>query len=110
MTGMVRDAKGELNHGSDPTAGPQLPLETIGFGTALQQGRQLSEWLGSQSPRGAGWGAVAEGVGSPFTGTLHPLTDGPFADTQRRGDLALRPAFLFELPGLVTSGFLPVMR
>jgi hypothetical protein len=110
MTGMVRDAKGELNHGSDPTAGPQLPPETIGFGTALQQGRQLSELLGSQSPRGAGWGAVAEGVGSPFTGTLHPLTDGPFADTQRRGDLALRPALLFELPGLVTSGFLPVMR
>jgi hypothetical protein len=40
---------------------------------------------------------------------LRPLTDRALADTRRRGDLALRPALLFEVPGMEASGFFPAV-
>jgi hypothetical protein len=46
MARMVRNPKGELNHGSDPAAGPEWPSEAINFGAALPYGRQLRELLG----------------------------------------------------------------
>jgi hypothetical protein len=107
---MVGDAKGELNHGSNAAAGPELPPETIRFGTAFQQGRQLRELVGSQSPGGAGCGVVPEGLRSSLAGAPHPLADRPLADPQGRGDLALRPALLLEAPGLEPSSFFPVGR
>jgi uncharacterized protein (DUF433 family) len=43
-----------------------------------------------------------------FCGAFHPLADSPFADAQCLGDLALRPALLYEVPGMQTSNFFPV--
>jgi hypothetical protein len=53
---------------------------------------------------------MAQGVGAPLAGALHPLTDGAFADAEGFGDLALGPALLLEAPGLEPSGFFPVGR
>ena len=46
----------------------------------------------------------------PSRARAHPLTDGPFADAKRLGDLALGPALLREVPGLHPSGFFPIVR
>ncbi len=49
-------------------------------------------------------------LGTPLAGPRHPLTDGPLADPQRLGNLALGPALLLEVPGLEPPGFFPVVR
>jgi hypothetical protein len=108
MARMVEDSKFQLNHGGDPAAGPDLPPKAIGFGTTVQAFGQTGELLGRETPRGPRWEPVAEGIRTPLARTLHPLADGGFADTEGFGNLPLEPAFLLELPGLETSGFLPV--
>ena len=35
VTRVVQDAKGELNDGGNPAAGPQLASEAVGFGATL---------------------------------------------------------------------------
>jgi hypothetical protein len=52
---------------------------------------------------------VPEGIGAPVESAGHPSPDSPFADAQRLGDLALRPALLLEMPGLESLGFFPVV-
>jgi hypothetical protein len=47
-------------------------------------------------------------VHSADPGTLHPLADGSFADTEGFGDVALGPAFLIETPRLEPSRLFPV--
>jgi len=74
----------------------------------MQERGQVSQLLRRQPPRRARWWPVAQGLWSPLVGAFHPLADGPFADAQRQGDLALWPAFLLEVPGLETSSFSPV--
>jgi hypothetical protein len=110
MARMVGDAECELNHGGNPAAGPELSPEAIGFGTAVQQPRQLGQLVGSQSARSAGGWTGSEGLRSPLPGARHPLTDGPRADAQGLGNLVLGPALLLELPGLQPSGLFPVVR
>jgi hypothetical protein len=107
---MRGDAKPQLNHGGDPATGPDLPPEAIGFGPVLQQRGQPSELLGGQPPGGTRWWSVPEGFRSARTAALHPLANGGFADTQGLSDLALRPAFLLELPCSQTSCFPPSIR
>jgi hypothetical protein len=75
----------------------------------LQQGRQAGKLLNGQPTAGPrGW-PMAEGFRTTLAATRHPLADGPFADTQGRSDLALRPTLLFEVPGLQASSFFPIM-
>ena len=76
----------------------------------MQQLGQADKWVGRQPPRGPGWRQTPERLGADVASPCHPLTDGPLADPQSRGDLALRPAVLHEVPGLDPSGFFPVVR
>jgi hypothetical protein len=100
MARMIRDAKFRMNDGGDASARPERPSEAMGFGAVLQQGRQAGELVGGQSSRGTGTWTVAEGLRTTLLASLHPLTDRALADAQGRGDLALRPALLFEAPSL----------
>jgi hypothetical protein len=109
MDGMVGHTKLQVNHRSDPAAGPDLPPEATGFGAPMQQVGQTSQLGGGQAPGSAGMGAMPQGRWSPVPGALHPLADRSFADAQGLGDLALGPAFLLEEPGLQTACFFPVV-
>jgi hypothetical protein len=108
VTRVVRDAKGELNHGGNPGAGPKLASEAVGFGTTLQQTWQLGQLLGRQTPGCPARRAVMERLRPTFAAALHPLADGALADAESLGNPALRPALLLEVPGLQASSFLPV--
>jgi hypothetical protein len=57
---MVGHAEGQLDHGGNPAAGPQLSPEAIGFGTAAQQCRQLGQLIGAQPSGHAGWWTGSE--------------------------------------------------
>ena len=46
---MVGDAKLQANDGGDPSAGPELAPEAIGFGTTVQEVGQARELLGGQA-------------------------------------------------------------
>jgi hypothetical protein len=109
VNGMIGDAKLQLNHRADPSTGPDLPPEAIGFGAPVQQVEQMRQLFGGQATGSAGMGAMPQGFWSPVPGALHPLADGPFADAQGLGDLALGPAFLLEEPGVQTACFFPVV-
>jgi hypothetical protein len=52
---------------------------------------------------------MAKRFRASVTSAFHPLTDSSFADAEGLGDLALGPALLFEMPGLESSGFSPVI-
>jgi hypothetical protein len=108
MTRMIGDAEFQADDGGDASPGPQLSAKAIGCGPSMQQLGQAAELVGRQSPRGPGWRPATESIGAGVAGPFHPLTDGSLADPQGLGNPALGPAFLLEVPGLETSGFLPV--
>jgi hypothetical protein len=110
MARVVRDPEFQPNDGGNSSARPDLSPEAVRFGATLPQHRQLGELPGRQSARGSRGRAMAQGLRAALASACHPLADGPFADTQGRGDLALRPALLLEVPGLEPSGFFPVVR
>jgi hypothetical protein len=97
---MIPNAPFQVDDRRNPAASPELAPEAIGLGTAMQELGQASQLLSRQPPRSARWWPVAQGLWSPLVGTFHPLADGPFADAQRQGDLALGPALVLEVPGL----------
>ena len=110
MAWMIGDAEFRSNHGRNPATGPQLPPEAVGFGAMLKQGRQAGALRIGQPTAGTRSWSMAEGFRTALSATLHPLADRAFADPQGRSDLTLRPALLFEVPGLQASSFLPVVR
>jgi hypothetical protein len=107
MCGMIGNTKLQTDHRRNAGAGPQVAPKAVGRRTTTQQLGQTRQLFGRQSPRGAWWRATLQGLGASLTGTRHPLADRPFADAEGFGDLALRPALLFELPSLEASGFFP---
>jgi hypothetical protein len=100
MAWMIGDATFHANHGGNAATRPELPPETIGFGASLQESRQAGELLVGQPAGCPGRWSMVEGFCATLAATRHPLADRPLADTQGRGDLALRPTPLFEAPGL----------
>ena len=110
MARMVRDAEFQTNHGGDPATGPDLAPKAIGFGPSVQQLGQARQLLGDQPAGGPRVGPMPERLGAPVAGPRHPLADGPLADPQGLGDLALSPALLLEVPGLQPSRLFPVVR
>ena len=100
MARMIRDAKLRMHDGGNASARPERPPAAVGFGALLQQDRQAGELVGGQSSRGTGWGRVPEGFRSFLSSARHPLAERALADPQGLGDLALRPALLFDLPSL----------
>ncbi len=107
---MVGDPRLELNHRGNTPAGPDLSPEAIRFGATVQEFGQTGELLIGQPTAGPrGW-SMAEGFRTTLSATLHPLADRALAHAHGCGDLALRPALLFEVRGLQASRFLPVVR
>jgi hypothetical protein len=100
MARMVGDAECHPNHGRDPAAGPELSPEAVRCGASVQEFGQLGELLGRQPPRGSRGRTMAQSLRAALAGACHPLADGPFADAQGVGNLALRPALVLEVPGL----------
>lgn len=110
MARMVGDPKFEPNHHGNTPAGPDLSPEAIRFGPLVQEFGQTGELLIGQPTAGTrGW-SMAEGFRATLSATLHPLADRALAHAHGCGDLALRPALLFEVPGLQASSFLPIVR
>jgi hypothetical protein len=80
MNRMIGDAKLQLNHGGDPSTGPDLPSKAVGFGSTVQERGQTGQLCGGQPAGSTGAGAVPEGFRSLLAGTRHPLADSPLAD------------------------------
>jgi hypothetical protein len=108
MDGMVGDAKLQANDRGDPSAGPDLAPKAVGFGPMVQEFWQTDQLAGGQPARSTGAGAAPEGLRTLLASPRSPLADGPFAGAQGFGNLALGPALLHEVPGLKSSGFLPI--
>jgi hypothetical protein len=107
---MGRDAECQADDGGDAGPGPQLATKAISCRPARPQPGQAGELVGRQPPRGPGRRPATERRGADVAGPCHPLTGGPLADPQGFGNLALRPAPLFEVPGLEAPSFFPVVR
>ena len=110
MHRVVGDAERQPQDRGDSAPRPHLATEAIGLGSPVQEVGEAGELLGSQAPGRARWGAMPQRVWAPVAGPCHPLADGRLADAQRLGNLALRPALLFEMPSLQPSRFFPVLR
>jgi hypothetical protein len=110
MARMVGHAEGQLDHGGNPAAGPELPPEAVRFGATREEFGQLGELCGGEPRRSSGRRPATERLGAALSGACHPLADGPLADAKRLGDLALGPPLLLEVPGLQAANFFPVGR
>jgi hypothetical protein len=105
---MVGDAKLQANQRGDPSTGPDVSPKAVGLGPLVQERRQTHQLVGGQSAGSTGARTVPDGLWAPLAGTHDQLADRPFADAQDFGDLGLGPALLHEVPGLKSSGFLPI--
>ena len=76
---------------------------------AGQEGWQLSTLVRRQARRGHRRGARLQGLHATLAGALEPLTDGTLGDAERRGNLALLPALLVELPRPEAPAFAPIL-
>jgi hypothetical protein len=108
MCRMVGDAKLQAYADGNPTTGPHVFPKSIGGRATCEACGQAGELLAWQAACRARWRVMPERLGPLVAGTAPPLTDGPFADAQRLGDVALSPPLLFEVPGLKPSGFVPM--
>ena len=110
MGGVVQDAKCHPYHRGHALAGPHLAAEAIGLRATVQQVRHTGQLVGSQAAGGARRWLVAQRLRAAQAGSRHPVADRGGADPQGLGNLALRPALLFEVPGLQAAGFFPIVR
>ena len=69
MTWMIGDTQFQADDGGNPTAGPQLAAEAIGFGAALQQSGELSELLDREPASGPRWWPMPKSVRPASAGT-----------------------------------------
>jgi hypothetical protein len=110
MGGVIEHAKLDTDHRRHARPGPHLATEAIGLGAPVQQVRPTGQLVGSQAAGGAGRGLMAQRLRATHAGSLHPLADRGGADTEGLGNLPLRPALLFEVPGLQAACFFPIVR
>ena len=108
MDGMGGDATLQANDRGDPSAGPDVAPKAVSFGPMVQECWPMEPLAGGQPARSTGAGAAPEGIRTPLARPRDPLADGPFAGAQGFRNLALGPALRPEVPGLKSSGFLPI--
>ena len=89
MARVVSDAKLQANHRGDPAPGPDLPSKAIRCDAAGQAVGQAVPRCGSQATWGPGWRSVADSLRAALAGAGEPLADGPLADAERLGALAV---------------------
>ncbi len=107
---VIGDAELQPKGRGDSAPRPDLATEAIGLGTPVQEVGEAGELRGSQAPGRARWRAMPQRWWASLAGTFDPLAHGRLADAHRRGNLALRPALLLEVPGLAPSRFFPMLR
>ena len=108
MGRMIADAKGAPDDLGHALGRPDLAAIAVGFGSWCQQAGQVRQLLGGQLGRRAWWRMATQRLHAAFTGAPHPLADRAFGDAQRRGDVLLLPALLFQFPGPSSSAFEPI--
>lgn len=69
MTWMVGDPQLQADDGGNPTAGPQLAAEAIGFWAALQQSGELRELRDREPASGPWWWPMPQSFRSASAGT-----------------------------------------
>ena len=79
------------------------------FGATLQQADKLAALRLAQALRPARRSAMAQRLTTTRPGSFEPLADRAFAHTQCRGDLALGPTSLLQLPGAKSPPFAPAL-
>jgi hypothetical protein len=89
MARVIGDAKLQPNHRGDPAPGPDLPSKALGLAAAVQEFGQAVQLCGRQATWGTGRRSMTECLRATLAGACQPLADGPFADAERLGDLAL---------------------
>jgi hypothetical protein len=110
MGGVRDDATCHPHDLGHPLPGPDLAAEARGLGATMSEVGEAGELRGRQSPGGTRRRAMLSCLWTPFASTFHSLAHGRFADAQRLGHPALRPALLLEGPGLEPSSVFPVPR
>ena len=110
MGGVIEHAKLDTDHLRHALPGPHLAAAAIGLGAAVQQVGQTRQLCGSQPAGRARRWAMTQRLRAAQAGSRHPLADRGGADPQGLGNLALRPALLFEVPGLQAACFFPIVR
>lgn len=98
VRGMIAYAEGALDHDHHPRRGPDVAPEAIGFGTFRQEGGQVGALLGRQAMGGTRGDPAAQGLFASLPRPLQPLADRSLGDPQRRGDVALLPPVVGQLP------------
>jgi hypothetical protein len=73
------------------------------LGSLCQKLGQSDALLLAQAGRRSGGRLVSQTFHSLLSGTLHPLANCPFTDSQGIGYLRLFPALLFELEGALSA-------
>jgi hypothetical protein len=97
-------AANQLGHAA---SGPHISSKAKALGAMRQQHRQLDKLLRRESRRGTWRRAVAQSSHTSRAAAANPLAHSALSDTQRRGNVALSPAFLLEIPGAQPS---PLMQ
>lgn len=96
--GMIVDTKHALDHDADPPRGPDVAAKPVGFGARGEKRGELGPLLGSEAMRWTRSDAAAQGFFASLPRPLQPLADRSLRHPQRRGDGALLPARLRQLP------------
>jgi hypothetical protein len=109
MDGVGADPQVPADERRHAAAGPERPPAAIGFGAPMQELGQMSQLFGGQAAGSTGVPTSLQGLGATRAGTRHPWADGPLADAEGVGDLALGPAPLLELLSLATPDFFPMV-
>ena len=110
MHRVVGHAERQAKDRGDSAPRPHVATETIGLGPPVQEVGKTGQLFGSQAPGRASRRARPQRLWAAIAATFHPLAHSRLTDAQRRGNLALRPALLLEVPGLEPSRFFPVLR
>jgi hypothetical protein len=97
------------NQLGDPANGPHIASEAKGLSPTRQELGQLSQLLWRQSRRRAWLRSVQQRRHTSRTAATDPSAHGAFGHPQRRRNLALRPAFLLQIPGAQPPPFAPVL-
>ena len=108
MGRMIADPKGPPDDLRHALGRPDLAAIAIRLGPWSHQARQLTELLWGQFRRRTFGRVASERLDAAFTGASEPLTDGPWRHAERRGDVLLFPALLFEFPGPPSAAFEPI--
>src|SRR5581483_12656 len=107
---VIADAKLPLDQDRDPRRGPDVAAEPVSFGALGQETGELGALLLGEAMGRTRGDAAAQGFGASFPRPLQPLADRSLGHPQRRGDGALLPALLGQLPRPEAAPFAQIDR